>query len=183
MMPLPRHLRPLARVDQRSATAVHCHLRLHGEAWLQLWFYGSLINNTVQPLADNPADSVRLVAATPAGASALFFDGSQHGYEAVFCEHHAHAAPAQTRLWRYSDDVYRIHLQLGYTALILPPRPMHLPPSRKMKYSSQMAAGLREWMHRPTASMRSPCGWKTAKVMCGRCLRRIWLNGLVWSKQ
>ena len=79
MMPLPRHLRPLARVDQRSATAVHCHLRLHGEAWLQLWFYGTLINNTVQPLADNPTDSVRLVAATPAGASALFFDGSQHG--------------------------------------------------------------------------------------------------------
>ena len=115
MMPLPRHLRPLARVDPRSATAVHCHLRVHGEAWLQLWFYGSLINNTVQPLADNPTDSVRLVAATPAGASALFFDGSQHGYEAVFCEHHAHAAPAQTRLWRYSDDVYRIHLQLDYS--------------------------------------------------------------------
>ena len=64
MMPLPRHLRPLARVDQRSATAVHCHLRLHGEAWLQLWFYGTLINNTVQPLADNPTDSVRLVVPT-----------------------------------------------------------------------------------------------------------------------
>ena len=113
-MPIPHYLRGLVKALRRDTLPARCHLLIAGEQWLQLWFHGGLEQGRIYPADDVPA-SLLLAAAVPGETQPqVFFDGARHGYDALFGDNHRETVAAPRRLWRYGDDVYRIHLALDY---------------------------------------------------------------------
>lgn len=108
---LPRHLRRIAKADQRSAQSRYCHLVLDGHEWLALWYFGRL----EQGVIDVEAQASLLAVMHPEKPELIpLFDAKVHGYEAMFCVVPDAHQTDERRLFRYGDDVYRIHLALDY---------------------------------------------------------------------
>ncbi|KOS61359.1 hypothetical protein FJQ98_17135 [Lysinibacillus agricola] len=117
IIPIPTYLQPFAENVQQLSD-VESQLQLFsstGNQQFEIWYYGDLLSLEGEVMPFITGSTAKIVAKDPLTAEGiLLFDGSIHGYNALFCDEYTEEQRVNRPLQKYNMPATELVLSFFY---------------------------------------------------------------------
>jgi len=116
-IPIPTYLQPFAENVQQP-NEVESHLQLcssTGNQQFEIWYYGDMLSLEGEVMPFITGTTAKIVAKDPLTAEEiLLFDGTMHGYNALFCDEYTEEQRVNRSVQKYNMPPTEIVLSFYY---------------------------------------------------------------------